>query len=175
MDEIVIKIDWTQINRPKIYRQLTKRYYGTAPRLIIIAAAMALLILSFIVMRATFGPSFFPQNGANYIFPLMCAGIGMRVLNNHWRKKLLHELDSAPVRQGIRSVILTPDGVTSPSSLILGSINWPEITEVVELPDTTLILFSPLEYIPLPDNGLPSGLTRAALLDQIAEWRKASA
>ena len=173
MDEIVIKIDWTQINRPKIYRQLTKRFYGAAPRFIIFAASMAILILSFTALWLAFGRSFFPRYGTNYFLPLLIAAIGMRLLNDHWRKKLLCKMDSAPIRQGIRKVHLTPQGIACPSCLIIGSIEWSEITDVVEQQDMVLLLFSPIEYIPLPDSGLPDGKTRTDLLKQITKWRTA--
>jgi len=133
-----------------------------------------LLVASFYGLRAILGPAFFPHNGMNAVFPLLISAIGMRFLNAYWRKKLMREMDAAPIRQGTRSVVLSADGISSPSSLIVGVMRWSDITDVAEQSDLTLLLFSPIEYIPLPDAGLPEGLTRAALLTQIASWRDAA-
>lgn len=87
---------------------------------------------------------------------------------------MIRAVYSAPIRQGVHSITMTADGINSPSSLVAGTLGWSKITEVIEVSDTTLILFSPIEYFPLPDSGLPDGMTRADLLDQIKQWRDAA-
>jgi hypothetical protein len=45
---------------------------------------------------------------------------------------------------------------------------------VETLPGMTVLLFSPMEGIPLPDKELPAGTTPDRLRTQIDQWRKAA-
>lgn len=173
MDEIIVAIKWADINHAKINKVLAKRFYGWLPAFIIPLVAIATFTILTIALKSYLGAKTFHLGMSIAVFPVFAAFFVTGRLNAYWKKKLMRAVSSAPIRQGVHSIIMTADGITTPNSTVIGTLGWSKITEVIEVSDTTLILFSPIEYFPLPDSDLPDGITRAALLDQIAKWREA--
>ena len=86
-------------------------------------------------------------------------------------RRLQREILAAPFRQAETALTLGPDGIRRPLG---GLLPWSMITEVVERPDTTLLLLSPVEFLPLPHDRLPKGIGPQQLRAAIATWRESA-
>ena len=79
-------------------------------------------------------------------------------------------LQSSPLRQEPYEVTVSDQAVNRNGRLY----PWSVFTGVFILPGMTVLQFSPLEGIPLPDRELPEGLSPEALRTHIEHWRKAT-
>lgn len=79
------------------------------------------------------------------------------------------------MKQGIRSgdtrVVFSEDGMQSHHDSGGQLVRWPYVTDIVAYRDYTLVMLSPMEFMPIPDAALPGGMTRAEFLERIASWR----
>jgi len=174
MDVIEVKRDWSKINRGLIGGFLTRRYYGYGAIFIGISTALIVFSILAFAISYSYPQSIGPLNWLIGSIPLYFTLIAILISNRFWRKKLVMDLNRAPVRTKTKVVYLSEHGLSDFSIPHKNEMTWDYITNVVEYKDVVLLLLSPIEFIPLPDSGLPTGMTRAALLDQIAEWRKAA-
>ncbi|MGH1367915.1 MAG: YcxB family protein [Maritimibacter sp.] len=167
MREILIDIDWTSFNRRKILSELLRAHLGKRRMWL----EFGVVALVFLVSSA--GVIWVQGNRYD---PLAAYPVFFAIFATVWvlRRRAL-DMDksalAAPFRQTPNTVRLTPEGVSAASFLVLG-LRWDMITKVRERNDGVLLLLSPLEFVWLPDAGLPDDVDRAALLRQIEEWRR---
>ena len=171
MSVIEIKRDWGSINRPKINRFLTKRYYGVWPSIVIWGVALLVLVAGILTVDHLLPHRFQQRNWLAAMAPMYFAFLAMTILNSLWKKRLLRSMEEAPLRSNNRSVFLSEHGVSDFGPPHEDGLIWDYITDVVPYNNLVLLLLSPVEYIPLQMDGLPEGMTREAFLDQIAKWR----
>ena len=171
MSVIEIKRDWGAINRPKINRFLTKRYYGLWPGIVIWGVALLVLVAGILTVDHLLPHRFQQRNWLAVMAPMYFAFLAMTILNSLWKKRLFRQLEEAPLRSNNRSVFLSEHGVSDFGPPQENGLIWDYITDVVPYKGLVLLLLSPVEYIPLQMDGLPVGMTRESLLEQIAKWR----
>ncbi len=88
------------------------------------------------------------------------------LFGRHYRSLLAASaLQKAPA-----SVTLSADGVTLGSGALLA---WSAVTAVTRWKGLTLLQFSPVDALVIPDANLPPGMTPEALSARIAQWRQA--
>ncbi len=169
MNEIEVGLDWREIEAAKIQSMLSNRFFGfwgwTAVSVITGAAAG----LAIVVLGRVMGP------GGSGVIAIGLALIVFALLAMRLQNKLRRAMSDVPARQEPSSVTLDGAGISGPGALIAGRIPWRWVTEIVDSEDILLVLFSPVEFIPLADSGLPDGMTRAKLKAQIETWREAAA
>ena len=173
MSEIVIKRDWGEINRAGIARFLNSRFYGRWPRIIILGVALMVLVAGILAAEFLLPRRHVPPNWTVAFAPLYFAVVAAVLLNARWRRRLYRALNDAPIRRENLPVRLSRQGISDTGMAPETAMPWRFVTGVVEYRDMVLLLLSPTEYIPLPDSGLPDGLGRAGLLEQIGKWREA--
>ncbi|WP_457649288.1 hypothetical protein [Profundibacter sp.] len=173
-DAIEIKRDWDKVKRPKITRFLTKRYFGLWPSIAIWSVALAVLVAGMQIVDHLLPYRYQQHNWLAAMAPMYFAFLAMTILNGIWRKCLFRKISQAPIRRKNRSVFLSEYGVSDFGPPRKNELTWDYITEVVPYKNLILLLLSPVEYIPLELDGLPDGMTRESLLEQIEKWRKAS-
>lgn len=171
MSTIEIKRDWTEVNRPAIARYLTSRFYGRWPRIIVLGVAMLAVLTGILAAELLLPRQYVPPNWLVAFAPLSLAVFVGSWLNTRWRNKLYRALNAAPIRRDNPGVRLSEHGISEPGLSSAAVLPWRFVTEVLGYKDMVLLLVSPTEYIVLPDSGLPDGLSRSALLQQIARWR----
>lgn len=173
MDEIKVRCDWSKIPRQKYSNLLTKRYYGWLPQILIPIAGVIAAFLVILCLRAIIDPRDLPASWVVVFIPFYLGYIVAKLLNDYWKRRLFKVLGKAAVSRLKPHLYFSQRGISNSGFDDNYPVGWPVVTDVVETKDTTLLLISPIEYFPIPDNGLPTGLTRAALLAQIASWRGA--
>ncbi|MCF6234341.1 MAG: YcxB family protein [Rhodobacteraceae bacterium] len=156
----------------RIARYLAARFYGRWSSILILGAAMVVVLAGILAVEFLLPRGHVPPNWLVAFAPLSFAVFAGAWLNTRRRNKLRRALNDAPIRRESRSVILSDLGIADIATVPGAAMPWRFVTGVVEYRDMVLLLLSPTEYIPLPVSGLPDGLDRAALLQQIAEWRK---
>ncbi len=83
-------------------------------------------------------------------------------------RRLAVEGDAAPIRNRATTRLQLDDaGVLVDGAKVL----WSEIIEVIQVEQGTVLTLSPKQGLPIPDEALPEGLAREALLALISEWR----
>ena len=171
MDKIEVYCDWSKIPRQKYSRFLAKRFYGWVPRILIPIAAIITVVISILAIHKFANPRDIPKSWAIAIIPFYFGFMVVYLMNSYWKRRLFKALGTAPIRQLNRPVFLSKHGISNSGFNDDYPVGWQLITDVVETKDTTLLLISPIEYFPIPDSGLPAGLTRATLLNEITKWR----
>jgi len=174
MDVIEIKRDWDKVKRQKITRFLTKRYYGLWPSLAIWGVALAVLVAGMQIVDHLLPYRYQQHNWLTAMAPMYFAFLAMAILNGIWKNRLFREISQAPIRRKNRSVFLSRHGISDFGTPRENELVWDYITEVVPYKNLVLLLLSPVEYIPLQMDGLPDGMARESLLEQIEKWRSGS-
>jgi len=173
-DVIEIQRDWGELDRPKINRFLTKRYYGLWPGIVIWGVALFVLVAGILTVDHLLPHRFQQRNWLAAMAPIYFAFLAMTILNTLWKKRLFQDLIETPLRRNNRSVFLSENGVSDFGPPQENDLVWSYITDVVPYKNLVLLLLSPVEYIPLQMDGLPDGMTRESLLEQIEKWRNVS-
>jgi|GEM_PF-3242389 len=174
MDGIKVQCDWSKIPRQKYSNLLAKRFYGWLPQILIPVAVFGTIVLAILGLKAILDPRTLPPLWGVAFIPFYLGYVVSRLMNNYWKRRLFSVVGNSAFLQLDRQVFLSKLGISISGFDDNYPIGWPAVTEVVETKDTTLLLISPIEYFPIPDDGLPAGLTRTALLDQISQWRNAA-
>jgi len=166
MSEVEVRLDWREIDNDKMGSILERRFLGyrslTATGLVAGITTAAVMF-----MLAAYAPPL--TIGIFGTLILLLVIVTVRPI-----QKVKQAVSEAPIRQQTTTVIIGPEGIAAPGALVLGRIPWHHVIDVVETETALLILFSPVEYIPLADDSLPAGMPRAALAGQIGNWRKAA-
>ncbi len=170
MNEIAVALDWREIDVKQIGAELRFRFFGLRASVVSWVLAACATVAGLAIADAVnpeLGPS---VNGA---VAILAGALVLRLRGLYLYRKLMRAILAAPCRQEASTIILDAEGITAPGALVYGRMPWRWITEIVERKDALLLLFSPVESIPLPDKGLPEGMTRAALKVQLETWRAA--
>ena len=169
MKEIEIRLDWQDVDLARLQGMLSGRFHGRYAWPLTIFAVLFVAIFGYRLLALRFGPGGTGLVAAGLAL-IVFAGIA-RWLNARVRRAIM----AAPARRTPSTLVLTVDGIAGSGTLMAGRIPWRHVVDVVDSPKALLVLFSPVEFIPLPDSGLPDGMTRSALRTQIADWRTAAA
>jgi hypothetical protein len=169
MNEIEVALDWREIEAAKIQSMLSTRFFGRRGWRFVGFVATLTGIFSYFLGAVLLGP------GASGALAVLAAILVFALLATRLQNKLGRAMFDLPARQQPSAVMLDAAGIAAPGALIAGRIPWRWVTEIVDSDDTLLVLFSPVEFIPLADSGLPDGMTRETLKAQIETWREAAA
>ncbi len=116
------------------------------------------------------------SDGARLLFPWVLMGsvyVAYALMHTRSDKIFIQAVEQSPWHQGTTKITLSQNGMRIIKDSAELTVKWGAVTDVLaNLPDKTLILMSPSDYVPCPDAALPDGLTRADLLEQIAKWRE---
>ena len=74
-------------------------------------------------------------------------------------------------RTGPRTIVLDREGLSLTSNGYRSQVDWPTITGVIVADGCTLLLTSPVEFIPIPDASLPPDLSPDTFRARITRWR----
>jgi hypothetical protein len=97
------------------------------------------------------------------------------VVNNLLTRSYRRSIEAAPMRRIPSRLHLSSTGVRHLTEGSETAVAWNLVSDVVVHKGTTLVLMSPVDYIPIPHISLPPGLSPESLLAQIAAWRAAAA
>ena len=172
MDKIEVHCNWSKIPRQKYSRFLAKRFYGWTPRIMIPIAAILTVIICVLAIHKFANPRDIPRSWAIAILPFYFGFMVFSLMNGYWKRRLFKALAAAPIRQLNRPFFLSKNGISNAGFNDDYAVGWRLITDVVETKEATLLMISPIEYFPIPDSGLPEGMTRMALLEQVSNWRE---
>ncbi|PIE08619.1 MAG: hypothetical protein CSA74_01335 [Rhodobacterales bacterium] len=170
MNEITLALDWSEVDVKRIGAELSKRFHGRWAGVLTVFLFVFATVVTFGVAE-TVSPETGSSNG---IWALFVGALVFSLRARQMNRKLMKAFHAAPVRQEVSTITLNAEGITAPGAMIAGQMPWRWITEIVEREDALLLLFSPVEFIPLPDKGLPEGMTRAALKAQLETWHAAA-
>jgi len=169
MNEIEVALDWREVDVAKIQSMLSNRFFGFWGWTAVSVVTGATAGVGILFLWRLLGP------GGSGIIAVGLAVIVFALLATRLQNKLRRAMFDVPARQEPSSITLDAAGIAAPGALIAGRIPWRWVTEIVDSEDILLVLFSPMEFIPLADSGLPDGMTRERLKAQIKTWREAAA
>lgn len=92
---------------------------------------------------------------------------------NRSYKRLARMMVANPIYSGDLTARMDPSGVEIRSDSSLSRVDWRAVEGVLSL-KSAIALMVPNDMIPLPDEALPGDMTRAELIERIAEWREAA-
>lgn len=169
MTAITVMVDWQALPSPRIQARLVRRADPVWFRAVLLIAPLAAYALGVsITISATDG-----DFRLAYLWPFLLPILVFLALTIVRRRRLQKMMRMAPIRLGEGRILLDETGFSAPGARIIGGLSWDMVVDVVEDPVGLLLLISPIEYIPLPDAGLPEGMSRADLLARISGWRGA--
>lgn len=167
-DEIVVALDWREIDASRIQGRLAARFHGRWTWFFIGFAALFVALFCQGVLERVIG------NGASGFLAACLGALVFIAMAQRQNKRLIRAMSAAPARQEASQISVGPDGIAAPGALAAGRIPWRWVTDVVEDEVGLLVLFSPLEFIPLVDASLPDGMARGTLKARIDAWREAA-
>jgi hypothetical protein len=169
-DSIHLCFDIRNYNEAAINARLLHRNHGRIKSVgfFVIPLAFAVIIgiaagRLFLNMRWDHAAMVAGYAALGYFFTALVMGLRNRAI-------IARLLQNSPLRAMPYSVTLSAQGVDRSGRLY----PWAVFTGVATLPGLTVLQFSPLEGIPLPDKELPAGSTPDSLRTQIDQWRKAT-
>lgn len=93
-------------------------------------------------------------------------------LNRSYRR-MSRMMAANPMHAGPHTATLGPDGIEIRGAASESRLGWETVEGVLHL-NRGIVLMVPSELLPLPDEGLPRGMDRAALVSRIEQWRRAA-
>jgi hypothetical protein len=168
-EPIILRFRLADLDETGISGRLQKRYYGPFPAILLAAVLLGS------GTAAIFAVVVYLQYDLNAALAgVVAGGVAMMITlraNRFYAEKLQRAVLAAPFRHDEITVILRPDGAYRTESLL----PWRWIVDVIEDEGVTLLLISPLEFLPLPHDRLQDGVTPDQMRAAIAEWRAAAA
>lgn len=170
MDELKYEYHPRDIDFAKT-AQLLSGYHSRWPNLWLIILAVSGLVLVISIFRMF-------QMGQNtglillpwilvYGFTIPYALMMVRENN-----RLIRLVEQSDWRQGLTQITLSKSGIKSIHPAYEISVNWGQVSDIItDTKDNIFFILSPSDYIPCPNAALPSDMTCAKLLEQIAKWR----
>ena len=171
IDEVEIKRDWDKIKHAEISHVLTERFFGPKPGVFEWLRIFAVMLATILVIDRFLPYQVQPRNWIIGIAPVLFVILIELSLKSFRARRLLRAITNAPIRRKNRSVFLSRHGISDFGTPRENELVWDYITEVVPYKNLVLLLLSPVEYIPLQMDGLPDGMARESLLEQIEKWR----
>ena len=93
------------------------------------------------------------------------------VMRPFWAKWYLREAAAAPINRGAMRLRLDAEGVHAENDVLRQRVRWPGVLGVTQSATATGIWFGRGTLVVLPDEALPEGLDRSAMMTQIETWR----
>jgi hypothetical protein len=170
--EVKVSFSYKDIKYKNINKFLLKRYFGTARFYIWI-----LVFLSFFSAASLFQETpFYEPNASDltFTFALTVALIILIVLNSYYKNRLSRDVMNIPIRLRKQQLIVTPEGIQSSGPVFIGIISWNDVQEITGFNDMILLLISPIEYFPIPENCFPNGLSQQDVIALLSKWKGSS-
>lgn len=101
-------------------------------------------------------------------------GVGILVWGFYYRwavGRWARREGESPLRQGVTAVELSPEGIRAAHPLSDSVIRWPALLAMREGPSALHLMVSENFSLPVPDEVLPSGLSRAEVRRRVEAWR----
>lgn len=168
-DETVIHVTTDMRNVPM--RQIAvlaqKRSPLSRNTLIVTLGLVAGLVFGLLLV-ARFGPLNYNLDFLRLLFPGVIAVLGASTAIRFFSRPVWDELQHCPYYDTPARFSLDASGI---NGLGTPPISWEVTSKVIEFDNGIAIFYTPVHYAPILDNALPAGMNRAALLQQISEWR----
>lgn len=111
-----------------------------------------------------------------YLFIGLAAGFGIyNTFLDRGYRRIARLMAANPVFAGELVATLDPRGVEIRGDASLSRLDWQAVDDVLVLESGALVLLVPSEILPIPEDALPPGLTRAELVARIERWRERAA
>ena len=171
-DEIILRFRWTEDlmrnNARLILKGQRGRVFGALlrPR-----TAVAFGIILVIGVALSPRPADFNVFFAGLAVGLISAFIAL-YLTADAQSQALHEIE-ADMRadRGDAVVTLSSQGAEMRQGDEVYALNWPAVTRIEEFSKGFMIFTTIFRGVPVPDDALPEGMTRADALRRVNEWR----
>ncbi len=155
----------------RVQRKLARRFYGPWPRVPIPMAAAAAGLASLWLLTRLLGEDAFPAGGIRWVLPFLIACLVWEAFDKAGRCRLMRAEAENPFRKHPSIFVVSPAGVDFQGV----QLTWRQVLGVELMPDATLLVVSPLNFIPLLHSCLPPKITPATLHSQIAACRAGAA
>jgi hypothetical protein len=166
-ESVEVKIQISDVNQKAIHAFLAQRFYGPWPRRFVGVFAVVPLVSSYILVSLIIGHEAFPSYGPTWLIPVVAAFLTIVAFSAFFRRKLEKAAkDSADQQRPAFPVRLDVTGIEVRGDLM----EWPLVVGTDVWNDITLILVSPLHFIPIPHNRF----SPADLHARISAWRDAA-
>ena len=155
----VAEVRWTGL--------LTQRFFGRWAAAAVVATA-AVSVIAMLVLIDVGG--LFSADLADVWLGVIVGGLAIilsGLVNRAYAKRMLRATLAAPFRHEEIEYRLCAEGIVRSN----GTLPWRWIVDVAEVPGATLLLLAPREYLPVPHDLLPEGVTPEVLRARIAAWR----
>lgn len=173
MDEIKYSVEWSEIDYQRIGAFLANRIVPWGGVTAVGRWVVYWLTFILVIQAVSQGEDQLAQSSLLLITIFLA--VSVLALQRYRTQFFMRKLSTSTWRSSNNDVILNGSGIHIKYPYGEQKIGWPSVVEcVADLPDVVLFAMSPGEYFIFPDSSFPSGLTRAALLEQIAIWRKAA-
>lgn len=172
MDEIRVRLKIAEMVNAKYASRVLKRGGSPIWFLVGLAAALFVTIIGSRLVIEALGIRF-PE--LQVYGPIALGVIVGFVLLRQRGKKKYNEVRSAPLNQLDTDVWVDAEGVHTSSEASRCSFAWSHIVDVMTSKDAILVLITPNQYLVIPYNKLPEGVTPAEAWAAIEAWRGAHA
>lgn len=170
MTEIEVQIDWRRLQPRRVHQRLLRRFHGWW----FTPALFGFAVVAWASLTWLMRPSSLDDWVAS-IFPFTVAALATYSLRDIADRRLNRTVQASEYRQPAPFVLLNAMGVHSPPGGRNWSIPWRLVSDVFETAEGVFLLMTPVDFVPLPDAGLPERLTRADLKARIQTWRETAA
>jgi hypothetical protein len=183
MDRVTVTIDWEPkllLSGATTFQKNQQRRIGwKLPVIAFIGVVGLMMFLTRTVETQMFGldhhrPSF--EAGVNAgllqaaIF-FVVTFIGYLLFAKHLQRTMYTE---APLFERPWAAALSVEGISTKGPYSHGHHDWAAVVDVIAAKKAIIVSLGAGGFIPLPDSGLPEGVTQADLLRRIEAWRSAA-
>lgn len=169
MTKFVLTGEVSGMDHQRITTGLTRRWVPWRLRQGPIAVMLAYLVVVYIAPVAV--PEFWAS------LPLWTPAAGLAVLIGVLivmfrarQRAVWTALDRAPIRQGVKTFALTPDGLRIKGATGYSFTTWTGFVDVIDDPQGVLVLTGPMDYIVLPQAMFDTPEQKKTVVKQIAQW-----
>ncbi len=183
-DKVTVTVEWT----PSLLNIGAKKFQKTQQRqiswvslallLLIVITVMTVIprLVEELMMRVEHDRGSF-RSGViagiiQMIAMLVVVFLGLMFINRKLRRRIY---ESAPMFDRPWTVQLSVEGMHSHGPYTSGRTEWAAVVDVVEAKTATIVSLGGGGFVPLPNAGLPEGVTQHELLRRIDAWRSAAA
>lgn len=166
---LTFDLDWTRIPMQRLSRAVLRK-----PPRYWIAAGLIWLVLCALAFTALRNPRFtelIELYAPGFVFACLAylAFIAVQLL----RQPFNRAQRAAPMRQRPSRLTLSAQGITMGNTLFEARYAWPAVIGTRQTEGYLILLIGPREYVPVPLDQLPAGVTPADLGARIAAWSHA--
>lgn len=180
---MTIVVDWTPTllgAGAKVFQKRQQRKIGwKLPLLLFVLAVLlitfAIRLIEDMLLRPEHDLASFEAGvvagSVQAVFFLIVFVVAIVVINRHFRGQFY---SGSPIFERPWTVQLSVEGMDSRGPYTYGHTDWAAVVDVLETKTLTIISLGAGGFIPLPNDGLPEGVTQAELLRRIDAWRAAA-